>query len=140
MNLAQSYGAGIGWDGDYGRSSYSLLADIRYLNEQLYSPGKPLTVGAAGLGEQYSYTFPWPKKTPGINVSERILFLPAFDDAQAFQLRGTAGIDVPVSPAFSFDFDLLDDYLRNAPPPSLQNYAKYTFSVKYTIGAPAKTH
>jgi hypothetical protein len=138
MNLAQSYGAGIGWDGDSGRSSYSLAADIRYLGEDLYSPGKPLALAVAGLGEQYSYTFPGPMG--GITLSERILFLPAFNDAHGFQVRGTAGIDIPISQTFSVDFSLLDDYLRNAPPKSLQNYAKFIFSVKYVIGDSSKPH
>jgi hypothetical protein len=39
MNVAQSYGGGIGWDGDHGQSSYTLAADVRYLNEDLYAPG-----------------------------------------------------------------------------------------------------
>jgi hypothetical protein len=138
MNLAQSYGAGIGWDGDHGRSSYTLAADIRYVGEDLYAPGKPLSLAVAGLGEQYSYTFAWP--IDGINFSERILFLPAFGNANAFQLRGTAGIDVPIGKNFSFDVDLLDDYLRNAPPKTLQNYAKVIFSLKYVIGGAPKSH
>jgi hypothetical protein len=138
MNLAQSYGAGIGWDGDRGRSSYTLAADIRYLGEELYAPGKPLSLAVAGLGEQYSYTFPWP--SDGLNVYERILFLPAFDNSHAFQVRGTTGLDVPISKDFSFDVDLLDDYIRNAPPKSLQNFAKITFSLKYAIGAKPASH
>ena len=140
MNLAQSYGAGIGWDGDHGRSSYTLAADLRYLGEDLYAPGKSLSLAVAGLAEQYSYTFPWPAKGGGITIGQRLLFLPAFNNSHAFQVRGTAGIDVPISDSFSFDVDLLDDYLRNAPPTSLQNYAKFIFTLKYVIGAPANPH
>lgn len=136
MNLAQSYGSGIGWDGDHGRSSYTLAADVRYLGEDLYSPGKPLSLAVAGLTEQYSYTFPW----HDINFYERILFLPAFNDSHAFQVRGTTGLDFPIRSNVSFDVDLLDDYIRNAPPKSLQNFAKVTFSFKYVIGAPPKSH
>jgi Protein of unknown function, DUF481 len=136
MNLAQSYGAGIGWDGDYGRSSYTLAADVRYLGEDLYSPGKPLSLAVAGLTEQYSYTFPW----HDINFYERILFLPAFNDSHAFQVRGTTGLDFPIRSNISFDVDLLDDYIRNAPPKSLQNFAKVTFSFKYVIGGLPKPH
>lgn len=134
MNLAQSYGAGIGWDGDHGRSSYTLAADVRYLGEDLYVPGKPLSLAVAGLLEQFSHTFRWPGD--GLTFDERILLLPAFNDSHAFQVRGTTGIDVPISKKISFDVDLLDDYIRNAPPKTLQNFAKITFSVKYVIGTP----
>ena len=111
---------------------------IRYVGEDLYSPGKSLSLPVAGLGEQYSYSFPW--LANGINFSERILLLPALNDAHAFQVRGTAGIDVPITDNFSIDIDLLDDYLRNLSPTSLQNYAKVIFSLKYTIGAPPIPH
>jgi hypothetical protein len=136
MNLAQSYGVGIGLDGDHGRSSYTLAADVRYIGEDLYSPGKPLSLAAAGLTEQYSYTLPW----HDINFYERILFLPTFNDSHAFQVRGTTGLDFPIRSNISLDVDLLDDYIRNAPPKSLQNFAKVTFSFKYVIGSPPKSH
>jgi hypothetical protein len=138
MNLAQSYGAGIGWDGDHGRSSYTIAADVRYLGEDLYAPGNPLSLAVTGLGEQYSYRFRWP--VDGLDFYQRVLFLPAFNDSHAFQLRGTTGLDVPISANFSFDAYLLDDYIRNAPPKNLQNFAKVTFSLKYVIGGPSKSH
>ncbi len=136
MNLAQSYGGGIGWDIDHGRGSYTLAADVRYLGEELYSPGKSLSLAAAGLTEQYSYTFPW----HDVTFEERILLIPTLTDSHAFQIRGTTGLDFPVSKNISFDADLLDDYVRNAPPLSLQNFAKVTFSLKYLINYSSKSH
>jgi hypothetical protein len=137
MRLEQAYGAGIGWDGDHGNSSYSLLADLRYVGEDLYAPGTSQSLAVVGLGEQYSYTFQWRE---GVTLSQRVLLLPALNNSHALQVRGTAGIDVPISSSFAFDVDLLDDYLRNAPPKNLQNFAKITFSLKYAIGAPPKAH
>ena len=134
MRVAQSYGGGIGWDGSHGRSSYTLAADIRYLSEDLYAPGKSLSSGAAGLQEAYFYMFPWPKPESGLTFSESILLLPAFNDSKAFLVRGTSTLDIPFSQKLSFDITLLDDYLRNAPPKSLQNYLKLVFSLKYIIG------
>ena len=133
MNVAQSYGGGVGWQGDSKHASYSLMGDIRYFKENLYTPGISLSGAEAGLSEQYSYTFPWPASTTGVNVYQRILFLPVFGNARAFQVRGSAGVDVPINANFSLDVDVLDDYLRNAPAGSLQNYDKIIFSLKYTI-------
>jgi hypothetical protein len=77
-------------------------------------------VAATGLTEQYSYTF----KTSGITLSQRILLPPVIQNSNAFQLRGTASVDVPINSSLSLDFSVLDDYLENAPPRNLQNYAK----------------
>lgn len=131
VNIAQSYGGGIGWQGDHGASSYSFMGDVRYFREDLYSPGASLSGAEAGLSEQYSYTFS--RFLTGVNIYERLLFLPVFSNAKAFQVRGSSGIGVPITPNFSVDVDVLDDYLRNAPAGALQNYNKVIFSVKYTI-------
>lgn len=131
VDVEHSYGGGIGWDVDHNGSSYTLAADVRYLREDLHLKA-PLSLAVAGLTEQYSYTFPWPKKAP-ITVFERITLLPAFNDSHAFQVRGTAGIDVPVGKAVTFDVNFLDDYVRNAPPTSLQNFGKVVVNLKYVF-------
>jgi hypothetical protein len=134
MNLAQEYGGGIGWSGSHGPSTYTVAADLRYLNEDLYAPGKSLAGVASGLTEEYSYTF----RETGITIGQRVLWLPVLNHSRAYQLRATASIDVPISTTLSFGFSYLDDYLENAPAKSLPNYAKFSFDFKYTIGAAPK--
>jgi hypothetical protein len=129
MNLAQEYGGGIGWGGMHGPSTYLLAADLRYLDEDLYAPGKPFSGVASGLTEQYSYTF-----REGITISQRVLWLPVLNHSRAYQLRATASIDVPINSSLSFGFTVLDDYLENAPPKSLPNYGKFSFDFKYAFG------
>ena len=61
MNLAQSYRAGIGWGWrPWQKLAYTLAADVRYLGEDLYVPGKPLSLAVAGFLEQSPHTFRWP--------------------------------------------------------------------------------
>jgi hypothetical protein len=69
----------------------------------------------------------------GLTVFERITLLPAFNDSHAFQVRGTAGLDFPIGKAVTFDVSYLDDYVRNAPPTSLQNFGKVVVNLKYVF-------
>jgi hypothetical protein len=131
VDVEHSYGGGIGWDGEHNGSVYTLAADVRYLREDLHLQA-PLSLAVAGLTEQYSYTFGWPKKA-GLTVFERITLLPAFNDSHAFQVRGTAGIDFPIGKAVTFDVSYLDDYVRNAPHTSLQNFGKVVVNLKYVF-------
>jgi uncharacterized protein DUF481 len=131
VDVEHSYGGGIGWDGEHNGSSYTLAADVRYLREDLHRQ-VPLSLAVAGLTEQYSYTFGWAKMA-GLTVFQRITLLPAFNDSRAFQVRGTAGIDFPIGKAVTFDVSYLDDYVRNAPPTSLQNFGKVVVNLKYVF-------
>lgn len=135
MHVEQSYGGGIGWDSYHNKHVYGFAADIRYINEDIYAPGRSLKLAASALSEHYSYTFPWPKKKP-INFYERITFIPAFNESRAFQVRGIAAFDLPLTPKFSIGLQETDDYLRNAPAKTNQNYSKVQFNLKYSIGAP----
>lgn len=133
MNIEQTYGGGVGWDRQYGRHIFGFGADVRYVNENIYSPGKSLNLAGAGLGEHDSYTLPWPKKNP-FTLFERITFVPAFNESHAFQARGIAGLDMPISGRFSVGVQDTDDYLRNAPANSNQNYSSVQLTLSYTIG------
>ncbi len=135
MNLEQAYGGGIGWDSYHEKHVYGFAADIRYVNEDIYAPGNSVRFAASALSEHYSYTFPWPKKKP-INFYERITFIPAFNENRAFQVRGLTGLDLPLTPKLSIGLQQTDDYLRNAPANSNQNYSKVQLSIKYSFGAP----
>jgi hypothetical protein len=134
MNVEQTYGGGIGWDGRYGNNIFGFAGDIRYVNENIYSPGKSLNLAATGLSEHYALTLPWPKKNP-ITIFERISFIPALSESHAFQARGIAGLDLPLTDRFSVGVQEMDDYLQNAPAKSNQNYSTTQFTIRYTIGS-----
>jgi hypothetical protein len=135
MNFEQSYGLGIGWNGHRKKQGFGFAADVRYVGEDVYAPGASLKLAASGLSEYYTYTFPWPKKKP-ISFYERVLFVPTFNQSRAYQARGTARLKLPLTPKFSVGLQENDDYLRNAPKGSNQNYSKVSFTLNYSIGAP----
>lgn len=134
MRTEQEYGGGIGWKKKTKHQSFGVSGDLRYLNEDLYLPGKGFESAAVGMTENYEYRFPWPKKGPPIAFSERILALPAISQAKAFQARAFARIDVPLNDKFSIGIQQIDDFLRNAPLKTNQNYAGTQMTLKYTFG------
>lgn len=135
MNFEQSYALGVGWNGHHKKHGLGFAGDVRYVGEDLYAPGTSLKLAASGLSEYYTYTFPWPKKKP-ISFYERVLFVPTFNQPRAYQARGTARLKLPLTPKFSVGLQENDDYLRNAPKGSNQNYSKVSFTLNYSIGAP----
>ncbi len=128
-NILQEYGGGAGWGGNHGPHTYRLAADLRYIHEDLYSPGKSISGPEWVLTEQYSYQF---KKT-GITIGQRVTGLPILTHPEAYRVRGTATIDVPIGTILSFGATLLDDYLENAPPKNLPNFMKLTLDFKYVF-------
>jgi len=139
LNLEQAYGFGLAWDGQsgkegYGRQKYGLNADLRYIGEDLYAPGTAQKLAAANLGQNYQIRFTV-VKGKSIILAENGSVIPAFDNSHALQARGIASFTVPVTPNLSIGVQEVDDYLRNAPPTSKQNYSSLQFKVAYTFGA-----
>ena len=89
---------------------------------------------AFGLNELYEYHFPWPKVGPAIVFTEKVLLLPIVDHANALQSRAFGQIDIPLNSRFSFGVVEQDDYARNAPAGTEQNYSSTQFTLKYTFG------
>ena len=139
MNLEQAYGGGLAWDRQsgrerLGRQKYGLSVDLRYIGENLYSPGKAQKLIAANLGQNYQIKFTLVKGKP-IILAESGSVIPAFNNSHALQARGIASLTVPLTTKFSIGVQEVDDYLRNAPPKSKQNYSSLQVKFTYAIGA-----
>jgi hypothetical protein len=134
LDVEQGYGAGVGWDGSTGGHSYGVSGDVRYWKEDVHAPGASFLSTAFGLTEYYTYKFPWPRNSQPIAFTEKILLLPIYDHANALQSRAFAQIDIPLNTRFSFGVMEQDDYARNAPHNSKQNYSSTQFTLKYSFG------
>jgi hypothetical protein len=139
LNLEQAYGVGIAWDRQsgrerYGKQKYGLSVDLRYIGEDLYSPGKPQKLVAANLGQNYQIKLNLVKGKP-IILGESGSVIPAFNNSHALQARGVAKLTVPLTTKVSMGVQETDDYLRNAPPKSKQNYSSLQVTFAYALGA-----
>jgi hypothetical protein len=139
MNLEQAYGGGFAWDRESGRErrgrqKYGFSADLRYIGESLYSPGRAQKLIATNLGQNYQIR-PIRVKGKPIILAESGSVIPAFNNSHAMQARGIASLTVPLTTKFSFGIQEVDDYLRNAPPKSKENYSSLQIKFSYAIGA-----
>ena len=134
LDVEQEYGGGLGWKGRHNRQLYGLLGDLRYMHEDLASGTPGFGSPALGASENYEFRFPWPKKGPPATFSERILFTLPFNETHALLNRGLTQLNIPVNTRLSFGVLFIDDYLRNAPKTSKQNYANTQFTFKYAFG------
>jgi len=137
LQVVQGYGGGIGWQekfGSRGQHKLSFSGDSRYWKEDLYSPGVSFESAAFGLTEGYEYHFPWPRIGQAIVFTEKILFLPICNHSGAFQSRAFGQLNVPISSRFSIDLIEEDDYARNAPRNTKQNYSSMQIDLKYSFG------
>jgi hypothetical protein len=137
MNLEQGYGAGFGWVTQRGSHTFGFEADLRYIGEDLYSPGIDQNLLAVRIYQNYSYKFVIVKGKPVI-LSESGAVIPALNNPHAFQARGIVKATVPLTPHLSIGLQESDDYLRNAPPKSKQNYSNLQATFTYILNPPLK--
>jgi hypothetical protein len=145
IDAQQSYAFGFGWvrisrgkankNGDQLTQVFGLQGDVRYSNLQLYAPGTTANLAGAALKESYSISIPWigPKAKPLI-LAESLTTIPYFNDSRSLQIRGTAQFALPLTQRLSIGPSLVDDYFRNAPRGSKQNYLQPALNLTYNFG------
>lgn len=133
MKLEQAYAGGVAWNGEDGPQRFTAGADLRYIGEDLYATTKRLNLVASSFDENYSVHFPLATKLA--IFAENVWVIPAYNDPHALQARGIASLTLPLTKRLSIGPVLSDDYLRNAPPKSKQNFLSLTFSLSYKLGA-----
>jgi len=149
INFQQSYGIGFGWQrsikgkpkktGDQLLQLFGFDGDLRYSYQQLYSPGTTYNLAATGLSENYAIVIPWKSPKP-LELYERISIIPSFNETRALEVRGMSGLVLPLTCRLSIGPKVTDDYFRNAPPTSKQNYLQPSFSLTYNFSPlPAPT-
>jgi hypothetical protein len=68
-----------------------------------------------------------------LSLSESTSYLPAIDQAKAWQVRGTVQLVVPITKRLSFTTGFLDDYMENAPN-ARKNYSTTTAGISFSLG------
>jgi hypothetical protein len=123
LYLRQSYGGGFG----VVHGNLELDADIRFIGQHFYSPG--MSASLAGAGLKGSYNIPLSDKAT-LTLTEQ--FVPVFNQERAWFSNAVGGLNVPITPKWSFTVAAYDNYLRNAPSSFRRNYLKSTIGIAYT--------
>jgi hypothetical protein len=132
LYLQQSYGGGLGASTTFGERTQQKLevtADVRGVAEHFYSSQPAVTFAAVRLGEEYVIHFGQPGlPAPELSVNAR--YIPAIDQAKAWQARGAAALTVPIGKIFSMKLMCIDDYMENTP---RKNYLSTSVGVNVDI-------
>ncbi len=134
LDLQQIYGAGIGFTAyKTPKHELNVLATIQY-EKQLFLnalPGENQNL----IGSTYSATYAahLPK---GMNFSQQVEFIPAYNNPHAYSATETNSLGLPVYKSLSLTVGTLDTYLNNPPaglPPIKRNSFQFQTGVTYNI-------
>lgn len=127
----QSYGAGAGVLLGPATRRLELGADIRFIGEHFYSPGK--SVGIVGARLKETCTIPLRFIRSGATLTEAFRYIPAFNESRAWMLRGRVDLNIPITKKWAFTATPVDDdYVRNAPSTFRRNYFKTVISLGFS--------
>jgi hypothetical protein len=114
LYLEQAYGGGFGGFIERPRQRLELAGDLLFIGEHFYGTVPGVSFAGASLFENYSVNLI--KTNAGfVNINETGIYLPAFNQTKAWQARGNASLNIPLSKKFTAAFSYRDDYMENAP-------------------------
>ncbi len=143
IDTQQSYGTGWAWsrtvkgkankNGDQLEQRLSLQGDIRYSQLRLYAPGMTSNLAGAGVKESYALSAPLPFGTKKMGFSEGILVIPYFNDPRSLQIRGMTNLMIALTKDQRLQLgpQVFDDFFRNAPLGSKENYLQPSLVLTY---------
>ena len=131
LYLEQSYGGGIGGRAISGGPFWMELSGGAVFVGEHFSTTKGPAFAAGLLSERSSIEFG--KKDGPIVLSESTSYLPAIDQANAWQLRGTVQLAVPITSHLTFVSGFVEDYMQNAAN-SRKNYSTTSVGVNFSLG------
>jgi hypothetical protein len=107
-----------------------LDADVRYVGEQFYKPGRSAEL--AGSKFSFRYNVPLPFIVKGASLVETATALLVFNKAKSWQLHDDLSLYIPISNSWKLMATAFDDYLRNAPQTFRRNYVNATVGIAYS--------
>jgi hypothetical protein len=125
----QTYSTGLG--ALFLSNHVELDGGLAVLGEHFYPPTKSVSLVGTRLSERVSIPLNFIMGKP--TLSETGVFIPVFNQSDAWQVRGVATLFWLLPKGVSLSVKGFDDYLRNAPSAFTKNYVKTTLSIGYTF-------
>jgi hypothetical protein len=134
LYLEQSYGGGIGGKYSKGMVSLDLSADALFVTEH-FTTVKSVSFAAARLTEEFTAELVKKnvKKPIPVVFAESISYLPAFNQPNAWQIRGAVQLFVPITKKLSFVPSFFEDYMENVPN-GRKNYSTTSVGLNFSLG------
>jgi uncharacterized protein DUF481 len=131
LYLEQTYGGGVGGRIGGERLTLELTGNLLYIGEHFYGNAKSVGFAGADLTEIYTIVLAH-LKGGNLTLGETGVYIPAFNQQNAWQARGNANISVPIFKSFAWIGQFRDDYMENSPNLK-KNWSTTSVGIVYTF-------
>ncbi|MHB1700938.1 MAG: DUF481 domain-containing protein [Acidobacteriaceae bacterium] len=129
LDLAQTYGIGIGWTATQKPlQELDLKVDAHYLKQQFQTPISNQDLIGSMFSETYRRNLP--RK---MVFNEQISLIPAWNNLAAYAANGSAGLLLPVYKRLSMSVSTIDNFLNEPGVGFKKNSFQFITGVTYTL-------
>lgn len=134
LGLQQIYGGGIGWTAiKRPKQQLDLKATVQYEKQSFSNalPGSNQNLIGSTFGANYALKLP-----KGMNFTQQVLYIPAYNNVRAYSATETDVLALPVYKNFGLSVGTLDSYLNDPPvstPPTKRNSFQFQTGITYNI-------
>lgn len=136
LQLQQNYGGGIGWTViDHPNTTFDLKASATYMRQQFEAvPGVGLAAPDENLiGSTFSEDYLRKIGKKGIQFTESLSVMPAWNVTRAYSGNAKIGLSIPVYKRLGFGITMADMFLNDPPPGFKKNSFQLTTALTYTF-------
>lgn len=136
LQLQQNYGGGLGWTViQRANTTFDLKASVTYMRQQFEAvPGVGTAAPSQNLiGSTFAEDYTRKIGKKGIQFTESLSVMPAWNVTRAYTANATAGLSIPVYKRLGFGITLLDSFLNDPPPGFKKNSFQATTALTYTF-------
>jgi hypothetical protein len=128
LDLQQTYGGGLGWTVVRGANqTLDVKASVSYVREQ-FSIGPDENLIGSTFAEAYNRKF-----KHGLILDQHLLFLPAWNEPNAFSGAFNALLTMPMYRRLNGSVGFVDSFLNNPPPGFRKNSVQLTIGMTYAL-------
>jgi len=129
LNLQQIYGLGLGWTViQTPVQEFDVKADVHYERQNFTPPTPNKDLVGSSFTELYRRNLP-----AKIIFTESGTFIPAWNEFSAYSAIFAAGLQLPTYKRFSFNVNVLDNYLHEPAAGYKNNSLQFVTGIAYTL-------
>ncbi len=129
LDFQQIYGIGLGWTLiKTPVQEFDIKADVHYQRQNFQPPNPNKDLIGTSFTELYHRNLP-----AKIIFTESGTFIPAWNDLNAYSAIFAAGFQIPTYKRFSFNLNLLDNYLNSPAVGFKSNSLQFITAISYTL-------
>lgn len=129
LDLQQAYGGGLGWSAiKKPNESLDFKASVTYIRQSFAASAADEKLIGSAFEEDFQRGL-----RHGIQFTQQLIFIPAWNNTDAFSSTGNALLTMPVYKRMNFSLGVSDSYLHNPPPAFKKNSFQATMGITYAL-------